>query len=477
MFFRSDLRVARILAVVVLACALVLTARTSPDATALSSPVASKVPGAVSSDPSAVGRPNIVIVNTDDQRADSIKSMPKVRKWLARGGTKFTNAYVSIPSCCPSRATLMSGRYSHNNKQVTQSNHGLDMGLTLQRYLRDGGYFTGHSGKYLHWWKLDAVAPHWDRWTQFKGQPYFGQSLNFDGQMTTPEGYLTDVLFDRAIDYVSDFEAADDGKPFFLHITPKAPHLPSTPDTVYERAHVPAFDPPPSYLESDRSDKPPFLRHRKVSPKEVRRLRKDMTRTLYSVDDGVDRLMKHLEASGELADTLFVYTSDNGFLFGEHHLIRKFLPYRPSVEVPLLVRWPGRVQAGAKRSRFVTAVDIAPTVLKAAGVSQSHVKLDGKDIFGSHVRKTAFMEYYQDAANGTAVPWWASIRRRGFQYTEYYSNAARTKVAFREYYDMKRDPHQLRNLLRDGNKDNDPKTAALSRYLRSQMKCAGADCK
>ena len=237
---------------------------------------------------------------------------------------------------------------------------------------------------------------------------------------------------------------------------------------------MPAHVPDPSYLESDRSDKPPWVRNKSTSASTSLATRTRMTRTLYTVDDQVDRLMLRLQATGEIDNTLVVFTSDNGYLWGEHNLTSKFVPYRKAVEVPLLIRWPGHVAAGAVDTRFVTHIDISPTLLAAAGVTSVLVPMDGHDILSGYVRPQAFTEYFLDESNGLGRPTWASIRSSTRQYTEYYDTAG--AVTFREYYDMVNDPYQLVNLLGDGNPANDPSYASLSAQLLAQRQCAGSAC-
>jgi len=425
--------------------------------------------------PPPSGRPNVVVINTDDMRADMATALPKIRQWLADGGTTFRNGYVSTPSCCPSRASLMSGRYVHNNGQYQQQTLGFDLNLTIQRYLHDAGYLTGHAGKFLHWLDLSVEAPNFDRWTYFKGG-YENVYMNFDGTVRRSQGYSTTIVFDRAIEYVNDFEGRDDARPFYLYLAPIAPHDPSIAEPMYASATVPAHQPDPSYMEADRADKPPFVRNQNPTVAAVLATRTAMIRTLYTVDDQVDRLMRHLQATGELANTLVIFTSDNGYLLGEHKATSKFLPYRKAVEVPFLVRWPGRVPAGAVDDRLVTHVDIAPTILAATGVSQAHATLDGRDILAGTARQRALTEYWNDPNNNPNIPTWASIRTAAYQYTEYYNSATPATVTFREYYNLQADPYQLVNLLADGVPANDPDTVPLSQTLQAARQCAGTSC-
>ncbi len=425
--------------------------------------------------PPSSGRPNVVVINLDDMRADLTPYLPKVRQWLVDGGTTFRNGYVSTPSCCPSRASLMSGRYVHNNGQFQQQTLGFNLNLTVQRYLHDAGYLTGHAGKFLHWLDLSVEAPHFDRWTYFKGG-YENAYMNFDGTVRRSQGYSTTIVFDRAVEYVDDFERRDDARPFYLHLAPVAPHAPSIAEPRYASVTVPAHQPDPSYMEADRADKPPFVRSQNQTPAAALATRTAMVRTLYTVDDQVDRLMRHLQATGELANTLVIFTSDNGFLLGEHKATEKFLPYRKAVEVPLLLRWPGRVPAGAVDDRLVTHVDVLPTILAATGVTQTHATLDGRDLLSGHTRQRALIEYWHDANNSRTIPTWASIRTAAYQYSEYYDIANPATVTFREYYNLQADPYQLVNLLADGVPANDPDTAPLSQALRAARQCAGTSC-
>ena len=344
--------------------------------------------------PAEDGRPNIVVINTDDQRADSLSFLPKIRSWLGDGGRTYTNALVTTPSCCPSRASLLSGQYVHNHGVITQLTPALDPDHTVQHYLRDAGYFTGHSGKYLHYIGLGEDVPHWDRWTYFRGG-FVDVQMNFDGRVNRRPGYTTTITFDRAIEYVDQWSSVDDDRPFYLHITPVAPHSPYIPEAKYANASVPPVEMTPALTETDRSDKPRFVRNQNNTYQDQAEIRTQRIRTLYSVDDQVDRLMRYLADTGEIDNTLVIFTSDNGYLLGEHDLTSKFLPYSPAVDVPLLVRWPGQIPGGSVSNDLVANIDIAPTVLRAAGVNAEHV-MDGIDLLSSAPRSRILTEYFYD---------------------------------------------------------------------------------
>ena len=425
--------------------------------------------------PTEDDRPNILIILTDDQRRDSMEALPQITDWFS-DGTTFTQGYVPTPSCCPSRATLMTGQYVHNNGTVNQSGPAFDESRSLAAELQQAGYLTGHVGKYVHYYDLDERAPNWDRWMYFQGG-YFNRPMNFDGTIRTTSGYSTNITFDTAIGFVDDWEANDD-QPWMMQVAPVAPHRannePPPPDTPYVGAAVPEFTFYPNSFETNISDKPPFIYCCDYGVERIQETRDAMLRALYSVDDGVDRLLSNLEANGELDNTLVFFLSDNGWLFGEHQLHEKFLPYHDSVGVPFLMRWPGNVPAGAVDDRFVGSHDIAPTALAAAGVPVPEW-MDGSDILSGHDRDVRLTEYFQDDSNIRGIPDWASITTDIYQYTEYYQPDSET-VRFREYYDLIADPWQLTNLLGDNNTRNDPDTAALSQQLARHRTCAGVSC-
>ncbi len=423
-------------------------------------------------------RPNILIVMTDDQRRDSMVDMPLTRGWLGGGGTTFTQGFVSTPSCCPARATAMSGQYVHNHGTINQSGPAFDESQSLQAVLKRNGYRTGHIGKYVHYYDLAKTAPHWDRWTYLKGG-YWNMWMNFDGRVARRTGYTTNILFDRAIDYVRGWEA-NDNDPWMMQVNTTAPHRIGNevaqvhPD--YQNAPISKWNWDLSTFESDRSDKPPFIYCCNINSGNVGAWRTSMLRALKSVDAGVDKLLKELRAKGELNNTLIIFTSDNGWLFGDHNLHEKFLPYDNSVGVPFLMRWDGHIAAGATDDRFVGNVDLAPTVLSAAGIAVPRT-MDGIDILSGKRRDRRFTEYFQDNSNIRGIPNWASITTTNYQYTEYYWPGG--GIRFRELYYLKNDPYQLNNVLADGNPRNDPDPGwlrTLSSRVANDRKCSGSAC-
>jgi arylsulfatase A-like enzyme len=224
--------------------------------------------------------------------------------------------------------------------------------------------------------------------------------------------------------------------------------------------------------ESDRSDKPDYVREqarKRTDEIEARRL--PHLRSLVAVDDQIDRMMRRLDALGELDHTMVILTSDNGVFWGEHGLYQKSAPYLEAMHVPLMVRWPDHVEAGAVDDRLVGLIDVAPTILAAAQASSPVVR-DGEDLLGqARGRERLLLEFRK--LEGESVPTWNAIIARTWIFAEY--RGVRTGIAH-EYYDLTRDPGQLLNLLGDGSAADDPDARTLHTDLRTMMRCAGATC-
>ena len=416
------------------------------------------------------GRPNILVINTDDQRADTMDVMPKTRRWFHDGGTVFPEGFATTPLCCPSRSTLFSGRYMHNHTVFTNDDEDkLDKDWTIARYLRDGGYTTAIVGKFLVGWNDKDAPPHFDYHAVTLGG-YDNAHFNVDGDGQTA-AYSTDFIAEQSVRYLDTFEATDDGKPWFLYVAPQAPHREFIAAPEYADAPVPAWEPSPAVTEEDKSDKNPYVRDNEPEMDVARAEHDGQLRTLLSVDDMVDDIFRKLEAAGELDNTLAIYTSDNGFSWGERGVGSKGLPYTESVKVPFAVRWTGVVPAGAVDTRLVANVDILPTALDAAGVTPPELRypLDGRSLLASGGRDRVLLEF---AFGHRGIPDWASLRTGTSQYIEYYE-ADTTTVAFREHYDLDADPYQLENLLADADPGNDPDVAAMTADLAAARHCAG----
>lgn len=418
----------------------------------------------------APNRPNVLLLLMDDARTGQTFAMPRTLAWLREHGRVFPNAMVTTPSCCPSRATILSGRYAHNHGVTQQGAIGrFDHARSLQHELHTAGYRTAAVGKLFNTWDLTRRPPHFDDWA-LTGGGYTGADFVVDG-VPAKASYATTFIAGQVGRYVDRYER-DDARPWFIYAGFTAPHAPQVPEPRYANLSYP-WDGNPATRETDRSDKPAYVRHFNRTQEQGAAERQEQLRTLRSVDDAVEAIRRRLEARGELDDTLVILLSDNGKFWGEHGLQEKFMPYLQAERVPLLMSWPGRLARGSD-PRLAANLDITPTVLAAAGLTPGY-QVDGRNLLDSGDRQALLTEYWRDPANGAGIPSWASTYVPGrYRYTEIYGDAG--NVTDREYYDLDRDPWQLTNLLRDGSTGNDPPGAALAAALARQRTCAGHGC-
>jgi arylsulfatase A-like enzyme len=419
-------------------------------------------------------RPNVLIILTDDQRAmDTMEHMPATLQWFAQGGTAFTEAFATTPLCCPSRAAIMTGRFNHNNNVRTNGDQALlDHNSTIQRYLDQAGYRTALAGKFLNLWPVEQKPPHFDRWALLRPENsgYFNARFNVDGTVQTEPSYSTDFIRDYALDLLDEWES-NDAQPWYLSVSPYAPHDPADPAARHAAATFPPWPGNPAVFEADKSDKPPSVKGASRTFEEAIADRDRQLRTLLAVDEMVDAIFQRLEQRGE-QDTLAFFLSDNGFFWAEHGLRGKNRPYTEAIKTPLLMRWPGRVGAGATHGSPVANIDLVPTIMDAAGITpDAQHPLDGRSLLGPGSRKKMLTESWPPNARGP----WASTRTPRYQYMEYYNRDTGT-VKFREYYDLVADPFQLTNLYGDKNPRNDPWAPALAREVRDLQACVGAAC-
>ncbi|GIU89461.1 MAG: hypothetical protein KatS3mg010_0560 [Acidimicrobiia bacterium] len=313
--------------------------------------------------------PNIVVIVTDDQRWDSLDHMPRLS--ARTDWARFEQAFVELPQCCPSRATFLTGRYAHHTGVETlRDGEDLDESRTIATMLDDAGYRTGFIGKYLNGFPFGDpyVPPGWDYFSGYRGGThYFDYRLIEDGAKTVehgsaPDEYSTDVFTRKAVDFL---RGVDESEPFFLYVAPNAPHgdrpagLPIPAPRHATACAGSTFEPPPSFDATDAREPTPWLQT--LAPVNFDRMNAFHTatcRTLQALDEGVATLFAELESTGRLDDTYVVFTSDNGFSFGEHRLVGKGHLYDESVRVPLLVRGPD-VRPGLVE-RLTSNIDLAP---------------------------------------------------------------------------------------------------------------------
>ena len=428
-------------------------------------------------------RPNILLVLTDDQPIRTLSVMPKTRRLFRRHGTTFPNAFVTTPLCCPSRATILTGRYAHNHGVKTQDPQGFDPRRSFPRYLKEVGYRTALVGKYLNRWGsspdyLPVSPPYFDRWATTRPDPdgYYDTTFNVQGSARVVEGYSTRYMARMAVRFLRAFER-NDAKPWLLYVGVVAPHRPAIAAPGDEGARIPPWSGNPAVFEDSKEDKPPFVQDARSSFEAGASVRALQLRSLLSVDALVGKVFARLRALGEKRRTLAVFTSDNGFSWGEHGILHKAVPYTRSIRVPLLMRWPGHVPPGRKDRRLTANVDLAPTFLHAARATPRRLKLDGHSLLRHNWRRRhLFIEYFH-GDSAPQVPTWRSVRTHRTQYVRYY--AASGRVTFAEFYRLRRDPWQLHNVLYDGRRANNPSrrfSARLSRWIHRGKTCKGVAC-
>ena len=400
--------------------------------------VAAAVAAAVLAAATAVGDaegvpPNVLLIITDDQRDgdESMAVMTEARRLFADQGTAFSNAYATTPMCCPSRASIFSGRYVHNHGVTSNHRDLARPDLTWQRHLDEAGYETAIYGKYLNSWldrKPRAAVPYFD-------DSWQGYDAEHGKNPLEAERFIAE----RAAGFLERAEESDP-RPWAMVLSTRAPHAPYRYPKRFER-DVGAFVPKPS-VRDDLSDKPgPVRRAAHALRRRIRRGAKRLKprnlytgqlRELLAVDEMVAAVFQRLRDLSEDERTLAILVSDNGFFWGEHSLRGKKFPYRESVEVPLYVRWPGRVAAGAVDDRLTANIDIAPTIMAAAGVRPRY-RPDGRSLLDpGWARRGLLLE-------GPKRLWRSYLTPRG-QYI-------RWRGGPREYYNGRRDPFQQHNAL------------------------------
>jgi arylsulfatase A-like enzyme len=455
-------------------------------------------------------RPNVVVVMTDDQDFRSMHAMPKTRRLIARRGTTFATSLVSFPLCCPSRATFMTGQYAHNHgvkwNNFPQGGYELlKQDETLPVWLRRAGYRTIHIGKFLNETgerNPTEVPKGWDDWhggVDPSTYGYYGYTINHNGRLRTygdkPEDYATDVharLAERAIR-----DARRRGKPFFLNVAPLAPHTVATASSAraeglpavpaprhanrFANAAMPRY---PNFNEADLSDKPAVAAFfpNLMTDDDIASLEehyRGRMGSLLAVDDLVDRVVKQLKRSGVYDDTDIIFTSDNGWILGEHRLRDpvsengravgvKYVPFEGSSRVPLMAAGPSFPRRKTVRGVVVNA-DLAPTIEHITG-ARPRLPQDGRSLVRA-ARKPSLLDgrgvLLETFENPRGVSPYTSIRTERYRY-EVASNG------LEGLYDLKLDPWELES------KHADPRYARIKRVLIRELDqlrdCRGRSC-
>jgi N-acetylglucosamine-6-sulfatase len=411
-------------------------------------------------------QPNIVLILTDDQRADTLSAMPTVQAELVAKGVNFSNGFVANSLCCPSRASILTGLYSHSTgvyaNKGARGYRAFREDSTVATWLQGAGYSTAYVGKYINGYRGSHVPPGWSRWAAFAGAGFFNYWLNVDGAPvfhgSGPDDYSTDVLAGEAVSFIEQTPGA-----FFLVFSPFAPHSPATPAPRHANA-FPTLAPwrPASYDEADVSDKPEWVRLLpRLTPERqagLDRFRRSQLGSLLAVDDAVGAIVGALRRTGRLENTLIVFTSDNGIAWGEHRRSHKEDPYEESIRVPFVVRYDALNVPARVEPQVALNIDLAPTFAHLAGAAIPLV--DGQSLLplltvpGIPWRSDFLIEHLRTASS--RIPTYCGVRTTSSLYVSY-------ETGEEELYNLIADPYQLTNLA------TSPAARPTLRALRARL--------
>lgn len=460
----------------------------------------------------AVTRPNILFIMTDDHAAhalscygSAINQTPHLDR-IAREGMRFNRCFAANSICTPSRATILTGKYSHLNG-VPVFNRFDGSQPTVSKALQAAGYYTAMIGK----WHLGSDPTGFDYWNILPGQGRYINPILYDREATREyKGYATDVMTDLTIDVL---KSRPKDKPFFVMSHHKAPHREWTPDEKHRLQFAGRVIPEPRTLFDDYSTRTDAIREQEqsvfrdltrrdlklnppadlkgralqewlqVKPTEVeveregrkvvlkggelnrwkyQRYMQDYLACVQSVDDNVGRLLDWLDANGLRENTVVIYTSDQGFFLGDHGMYDKRFMYEPSLRMPFLVRWPGVIQPGSVQEKIAVNVDFAPSFLDLAGVPVP-AEMQGRSLVPlfrnqppGDWRTAMYYRYYHD-------PGHHNTRAHYGVRTETEKLIYFWKKEQWEYYDLESDPDEMRNLY------GDPARQGAIQKLKSEL--------
>jgi arylsulfatase A-like enzyme len=440
-------------------------------------------------------RPNIVFVYADDMDSKLLPYMKQTNALIGKQGAVFTNYFVTASTCCPSRSTILRGQYPHNTG-IFENSPGFEEFYekgndeeTLATWMDNAGYHTSYMGKYLNLYpagvKRTYVSPGWDDWHVFLYGPsdnfYFAYTMNENGKLVKygkkDYEYSTDVIRDRSFEFIE--KSVKRNSPFFLMLSVYAPHGPTLPAPrhadLYEELEYPQSE---AFREADISDKPEIVlelirSNGTYEVQDANELFRKRVQSMQSVDDLVADLVKKLEETGELDNTYFFFTSDNGFHMGEHNLPSgKMLPYDEDIRVPLLVRGPG-IAPGTMIDQIVANIDLAPTITELAHAKTAEF-VDGRSFVSlltpnnaAAAWRNALLIEVGKLDQESPVIAFRGIRTDTFVYAEYESGEL-------EFYDRVNDPHELENIAATLDEET---LSTLHSWLEQLKTCQAEACR
>jgi arylsulfatase A-like enzyme len=438
----------------------------------------------------AAERPNILFIFSDDHAQHAISAYgskvnttPHIDR-LAKDGARFTNSFVSNSICTPSRATLLTGQYSHLNG-VPAFNRFDGARDHVAKRLQAGGYHTGIIGK----WHLGSDPTGFDRWIVLPGQgAYWNPVFLVAGSKLTIQGHCTDITTDLGLEWL---KTRPQDQPFFLMLHHKAPHREWEPAERHIAMFKDKVIPEPATLWDDYATRPAALpmnqqtimrdltpRDLKVAPPaglagpelvkwKYQRYMQDYLACVQGVDDGVGKVLDYLDQTGLAKNTIVLYSADNGWFLGDLGLYDKRFMYEPGLKVPLLARGPG-IKAGHVPAQFVGNIDLAPTFLDLAGLPVP-ASMQGRTLVPllrgespADWRTSFYYRYYDDPGNHRTAAHYG-VRTATHKLIHYWKKAAY------EMFDLTKDPTEQRNLLHSDEESKRPAIAAKFAELKAEI--------
>jgi len=418
----------------------------------------------------AADRPNFLFILSDDHAAHALSCYGSVLNRtphldrIAATGMRFGNCFAANSICTPSRASILTGKYSHKNG-VTVFNRFDGSQPHVAKYLQAAGYQTAIIGK----WHLFSDPTGFDHWNVLPGQGLYHDPVMIEnGRTNKLKGYTSDLIGDFSLDWLKQ---RDTNRAFCLMMNPKAPHREWSPPARYTNLFAHTNLPLPATFNDDYAGRSQAAREATMRMSHLRRTDlkapvpeglsaqqekewryqqyiKDYLRVVQAMDDSVGRVLDHLEATGLRSNTVVIYASDQGFFLGDHGWFDKRFMYEESLRMPLLVSWPGHIQPGALDSNIVLNVDFAPTLLELAGLPVP-ADMQGRSFAPllrsqrpNDWRTSMYYRYYHYPADHQVQPH-LGVR------TERYKLIHFNKLDEWELYDLAKDPHEMKNVYAD----------------------------
>ena len=406
--------------------------------------------------PSVVGKPNILVLVIDDQSFHLFNRqlMPHLFADVIDQGVNLTRAYVNLSLCCPSRSSILTGLYAHDSG-VQSNSDPLDGTTPLRvgfpRVLQSLSYRTMLAGKYLNS-EPCSPQPGWTQWVCGTNTSEMDPSLNINGTVQKFQGPTSEILAKDVIQFMN--ADTNPAHPFFVYYAPKDPHLPAN-DTRGRNLNIPFYNPPTYDQQVNPQTKPQWAQ---IPPRDSATIAKTMrnyehmAQQIPPLDGDIHSMLNAL--GPRASNTLVIYISDNGFLYGEHRMTEKTQPYEESIRVPMAIRYPKLLPAAQHftSNALVENVDIAPTIMQLVGVPWG---ADGRSLVPlverqtTSVRDAALVEWCAAGARmchtirgaGKPPPFWGAITER-YAYISY-------NTGEKELYDLQRDPFEQTNLAAD----------------------------